>query len=102
MIHYTCDRCQAALDPADQTRYVVQMEVHCVGNQAEDAVQEGDVDSLSELHQMLEGIDGEAVISDQDLPTHRGRYDLCPRCYKQFINNPLGRDTSFALHFSNN
>jgi hypothetical protein len=105
MIHYTCDRCKAVLNPADQSRYVVQVEVHCVGDpavQSTESAEEGDVDSLSELHQLLEGMEDEAMLPDQDLPTHRGRYDLCPPCYKQFLRNPLGRDTTFALHFSNN
>ncbi len=102
MIHYTCDRCQTVLDPADQTRYVVQLEVHCVGSQSVGPVTDADVDSLTELHQLLEGSEGEPLIADPELPTHRGRYDLCPQCYKQFLRNPLGRDANFALHFSNN
>lgn len=102
MIHYTCDRCKAELDPADHSRYVVQVEVHCVGDQPSVPVPEADIDSLTELHQLLEGVEGEALISEEDLPTHRGRYDLCPRCYKQFLRNPLGHDSNFALHFSNN
>lgn len=79
------------------------MEVHAVGDQDSDGVaQEADLDSLSELHLLLEGAQSHDSVRDHDLPTHRGRYDLCPECYKQFLLNPLGRDTPFALHFSNN
>lgn len=102
MIHYTCDRCKAVLDPADQARYVVHVEVQCVGEPSVASAAEPDMDSLSELHELLEGMQGDPLVDDQELPTHRGRYDLCPQCYKQFLRNPLGRDTSFALHFSKN
>lgn len=103
MIHYTCDRCKAVIDPADEARYVVQLEVHCVSDpEADDSRCDGDVDSLTELHQLLEGIETDPLLEDDEPPAHRGRYDLCPQCYKQFVQNPLGRETGFALHFSNN
>lgn len=73
-----------------------------MGEQPAGLVEDADVDSLSDLHQLLEGMEGEALVSDSELPAHRDRYDLCPECYKQFLRNPLGRDTPMALHFSNN
>jgi len=152
MIHYTCDRCKSLFDSASQTRYIVQMEVHRVAELSEPLVDPDDVDSLSELHQLLEGIesrretlpdtdldalDGDVAhppevsldardltsdsraadsraagiacerdltedASDNDLPTHRAHYELCPQCYRSFLRNPLGRDAGAALHFSKN
>jgi len=146
MIHYTCDRCKSLIDSAAQTRYIVQMEVHRVAELGAPLVDDDDVDTLSELHQLLEGIEsrcdslpgldslsgldsdnlagegGNALdpvidprtagiacerdltedATDNDLPTHRAHYELCPQCYRAFLRNPLGRDTGVALHFSKN
>ena len=142
MIHYTCDRCKSVVDPAQRTRYIVHVEVHSVEDRHLEPGDSGDVDSLSLLHQMLEGIESKPItmddsdddllhcdetfphglvvddrsggiaksveidptedVSDDDLPTHRAQYDLCPECYRVFLRNPLGRDLSPALHFSKN
>lgn len=142
MIHYTCDRCKSVIDPAQRTRYIVHVEVHSVEEPHQELGDSGDVDSLSLLHQMLEGIeskpitmndcDGEMLdgddaiaaalgvesravtlehpaeidptddVSDDDLPTHRAQYDLCPQCYRMYLRNPLGRDLSPVLQFSKN
>jgi hypothetical protein len=59
------------------------------------------VDQLTELHQILEGI-AEDDLDGAQATHHRGRYDLCPECHRQFLKNPLGRDTMLALGFSNN
>ena len=100
MIHYTCDRCKRQINTSDQTRYVVQIEIQSA---AEGPIGEldDDVDQLTELHQILEGIADEDLDGSQ-ASSHRGRYDLCPECHRQFLKNPLGRDTMLALGFSNN
>ena len=101
MIHYICDRCKRQINIADQTRYIVQIDIHSAVDPPREDL-EDDVDHLAELHQMLEGI----VDSDLDDPcaesSHHGRYDLCPECHRQFLKNPLGRDAMLALGFSNN
>ncbi|MEM9589126.1 MAG: hypothetical protein AAGA03_17725, partial [Planctomycetota bacterium] len=60
---------------------------------------EDDLDHLSELNAALESIDDEM---DAQVTAHRGRYDLCPECYRQFLRNPLGREMVMELGFSNN
>ncbi len=101
MIHYTCDRCKRQINTADQTRYIVQIDIHS----AADGIvgdMDDDVDQLSELHQILEGISDEELECGSPDSGHRGRYDLCPGCHRQFLENPLGRDKVLALGFSNN
>jgi hypothetical protein len=142
MTHYTCDRCKSVIDPAQRTRYIVHVEVHSVADQRQEQDDSGEVDSLSLLHQMLEGIESKPVtlndccdhlqtdeeallsglgvddrssgigqssdidpsddVADDDLPTHRAEYELCPECYRMYLRNPLGRDLAPALHFSKN
>lgn len=67
MPHYTCDRCQAVFGSADHPRYLVQLEVHR-GPALLDEVEGGsDVDPLSQLHQLLTGIESRPVsVGDHD------------------------------------
>lgn len=100
MIHYTCDRCKREIDTTHQTRYVVQIEIQPAAEMGVEL--NDDVDHLSELHQLLEGLHLEGDVEGCAETTHRGRYDLCPDCRNQFLKNPLGRDTMLALGFSKN
>lgn len=103
MIHYTCDRCKRQINTADQTRYVIQIDIQSAAEEPCSEV-EDDIDQLTELHQMLEGMADEHIDTqdNESESSHRGRYDLCPECHRQFLKNPLGRDAVLALGFSNN
>jgi protein-arginine kinase activator protein McsA len=100
MIHYTCDRCKRQINTADQTRYIVQIDIHSAADPSNIELDD-DIDHLTELHQMLEGIH-EHALNDEVQSSHHGQYDLCPECHRQFLKNPLGRDAMLALGFSNN
>jgi hypothetical protein len=101
MIHYTCDRCKRQINIADQTRYIVQIDIQTAADEPRVEL-EDDIDHLTELHQMLEGMAESTMDSDDRESSHHGRYDLCPECHRQFLRNPLGRDAVLALGFSNN
>lgn len=107
MIHYTCDRCRTPIDPTEDLRYVVRIQVQCIGEEALDAASDTDLDPLSELHHTLESQDPERLRSEGLVATdatadNLAQYDLCGRCYQRFVRNPLGRDSKPAFHFSNN
>ncbi len=55
MIHYICDRCKRQINTADQTRYIVQIDIQSAADHPVEEL-EDDVDHLAELHQILEGI----------------------------------------------
>ncbi len=101
MIHYTCDRCKRQINTADQTRYVIQIDIQSAADEPKSDI-EDDIDQLTELHQMLEGMTDQPIDAEESESSHRGRYDLCPECHRQFLKNPLGRDAVLALGFSNN
>jgi hypothetical protein len=101
MIHYTCDRCKRQINVADQMRYVVQIDIQSAVEEPMPEI-EDDIDQLTELHQMLEGLSVDAIDSDGRESSHHGRYDLCPECHRQYLQNPLGKDAVLALGFSNN
>ncbi len=101
MIHYTCDRCKRQINTADQTRYIVQIDIQSAADHPAAEI-EDDVDQLTELHQLLESMTDTEIEDDDVESSHHGRYDLCPECHRQFLKNPLGRDAVLALGFSNN
>jgi hypothetical protein len=82
-------------------RYVVKIEVQTAPDECLSELDD-DVDHLSELHQVLEGLTDEELIDEEDDATMNGDYDLCPDCHAQYLKNPLGRDAVLPLGFSNN
>ncbi len=103
MIHYACDLCGRELDPREDLRYVVRMEVYAAFDPlaAEDE-EADDRDHLEEIQEILErmrDIDDPQIGSDV---YQQMRFDLCPECRKRFIGNPLGREVAKVLDFSEN
>lgn len=103
MINYFCDLCKRKLDPREDLRYVVKIEISAafdpVGVEEDE---EDDRDYLEEIQEILERLEeshgdqvGEGVY--QQL-----RFDLCPECRKKFLKNPLGRESAKLLGFSEN
>jgi hypothetical protein len=102
MIRYLCDLCKRELDPDEDIRYVVKMEIRAAFDPSvADDEEEDDRDHLQEIQSMLERLEqcndqvGEDVY--QQL-----RFDLCPECRKKFVKNPLGREIAKVLDFSKN
>ena len=101
MIHFSCDRCKRSIDPADQLRYVVRIEIRAALD-FEDAVDDlNDRDHLTDIEEILEG--AQDSISDfvSDDVYQQKRFDLCPDCYRKFVRNPVGKD-AVELNFSEN
>jgi hypothetical protein len=99
MIHYTCDLCKRELDPSDDLRYVVRIEIAAAFDPVA-GEEEGDRDHLEEIQDLLEHLEdapggqiGEDVY--QEL-----RFDLCPQCRKRYCKNPLGGFASKVLNYS--
>ena len=101
MIHYSCDRCKRAIDPAHELRYVVRLEIEAAIEQLSGDI-EDDVDRLQELEEILESSDDDGSASLGDELFQRKRFDLCVRCYRHFCKNPLGIEKSTPFGFSQN
>lgn len=100
MIQYTCDCCQRLINPEEEVRYVVRMEIYAAFDAAEDV--DCDRDHLQEIEDILESL---SDLEDSDIGAdvfQQVRYDLCSDCRKKFLSNPLGRVTSRKVGFSNN
>jgi len=125
MMHYTCDRCQCVIDPSKRTRYVVHIDVQSI---CEQPLEDDEaIDHLSVLNQVLEaescddnlldqshrgdgplesifsgGTTNESHGSHTELDSASQQFDLCPECYRKYRRNPLARELSMSLQFSNN
>ena len=89
MIRYTCDLCKRDLDPEDDLRYVVKIEISAVFDPIDDSVDE-DRDHLQEVHDILERLEDAEDDEIADEVHQQMRFDLCPECRKQFVRRPLG------------
>ena len=99
MIHFTCDRCRESIDPEQDLRYVVRMEVQAAMEPMDCEEPEDDRDHLLEIHEIIERLDDEDVDSDI---YHKKRFDLCCKCYRDFVKNPLGQREAIQVEFSEN
>ena len=99
MIQYSCDCCKRMIDPHDDLRYVVRMEVYAAMDSADS---DDDRDYLAEVQEIIER--GEDVDSDRigDDVYQQMRFDLCPDCRGKFLKNPIVRETAKQFDFSEN
>ena len=102
MIHYACDRCKRVIDPQDELRYVIRMEVRAAMDLAETGDDHDDRDHLLEVHEILESVDDLADDEIADDIYQQLRFDLCPECYRRFIKSPVGKERSVEFNFSQN
>ncbi|MEX2173232.1 MAG: hypothetical protein WD872_02650 [Pirellulaceae bacterium] len=102
MIHYSCDRCQRAIDPENDLRYVVRMEFEAVMDPLHEHDFADDRDHLLEIDEILERVDAADCPEIGDDVYQKRRYDLCPHCFRKFNQSPVGRDKKASLGFSQN
>jgi hypothetical protein len=102
MIHHSCDLCKRPLDPSDDLRYVVKMEVYAAFDPVELDEPEADCDHLQDLDDIIEQLDDLSSDAIGDEICQHLRFDLCPECRKRFLANPLGRKATKKFNFSQN
>ncbi|MGD9646550.1 MAG: hypothetical protein AB7U73_12620 [Pirellulales bacterium] len=102
MIHYSCDCCKRELDPEDNVRYVVRMEIAQEVQPLGVDELDDDRDYLDENQDAQERLDETELIELCSAGARTMRFDLCADCAKRFLKNPLGRDVAKQLNFSEN
>ncbi|NQU25478.1 MAG: hypothetical protein HQ567_29695 [Candidatus Nealsonbacteria bacterium] len=100
MIRYSCDICKRDLDPDQDLRYVVRMEVFAAIDPAAD--DDEDRDHLQEIQDILERMEDTENDQIGEDVFQQLRFDLCPECRKKFLKDPLGRDIAKVFGFSAN
>jgi hypothetical protein len=102
MISYSCDLCKRNLDPEQDLRYVVKIEISAAFDPISPEEEESDRDHLEEIQDILQRLeDGQCEEISEDV-FQQLRFDLCPECRKRFAKNPLGREAAKLLGFSKN
>ena len=101
MIRYSCDLCKRQLDPQEDLRYVVKMEIYAAFDPVTDQ-EEDDRDHLQEIQDILERLDDAESDQIGDDVYQQLRFDLCAECRKKFACNPLGREKANIFGFSQN
>jgi len=101
MIRYSCDLCKRDLDPEEDLRYVVKIEVYAAFDPVA-TEEEDDRDHLQEIQDILERLDDSESEYVGDDVYQQLRFDLCPECRRRFIKSPLGREAVKAVGFSEN
>jgi hypothetical protein len=102
MIRYSCDMCKRDLDPEEDLRYVIKMEVYAAFDPTSSNEDENDRDHLQEIQDILECLEDADDDQIGEDVYQQLRFDLCPECRKKFLQNPLGRETAKAFGFSSN
>jgi hypothetical protein len=100
MLHVTCDYCHREIVPGVHDRFVVKMEVYAATDLAELTDADLDQDHLEALAEQLEESCPEA---DELAPAFKNmRFDLCQKCHKRFLRDPLGKEAVQKFDFSKN
>ena len=100
MLHFSCDLCGGQLD---EQRFVVQLEAYPAFDPDQLSPADLDSDHLQQVaHQLDSAEHGDDGIDDDCCETKRFRFDLCPRCHRKFVRDPLGREAARRLTFSKN
>jgi len=101
MIRYQCDVCKRELDPEEERRFVVKMELYQAFDPLHDDEGDDDRDYLQEIHELIERRESLDDELDEEA-FQQMRFDLCPDCYRRFAKDPLARDLAKRFEFSKN
>jgi len=101
MIHYSCDRCKRTIEPDEELRYSVSIEIQ-VAMDSTDFESSDQRDHLDELHQILERLDDDEKAEISEFAYQQRRFDLCSCCHREYVKNPLALEAAAKLGFSEN
>jgi hypothetical protein len=97
----TCDLCGKDLRSGEDLHFVVKLEVYASHDPSELTEADLDQDHIEAISELLQEID--ELPHDPFPPaTQQLRYDLCSCCRQRFLRDPLGKDASTKLYFSEN
>ncbi len=102
MIRYSCDLCKRELDPQEDLRYVVKIEVYAALEARAGDEDEDDRDHLQDIQDLLESLDESGSDQIGEDVYQQLRLDLCAECRKKFLQDPLGREPARTVNFGPN
>lgn len=101
MIHYSCDRCKKPINPDEELRYTVAIEIQ-VAIDSSEFEYEDEREHLKELNEILERLDDEERAEISEYAYQKRRFDLCSCCHREYVKNPLVADVAANFGFSDN
>jgi hypothetical protein len=102
MMHFSCDFCGKDMTPDGTERFVLKMEVFAATDPRELTDDDLETDHVEEMARLLCAME-EAEEEPPLLPTcKKMRFDLCARCFRKFVKDPLGRENAAKFDFSSN
>ena len=102
MMHFSCDFCGKDMTQDGAARFILKMEAYAATDPAELTDDDLETDHVEEMAQLLCEME-EADEEPQLRPTSKKmRFDLCPGCFRKFVNDPLGRENATKFDFSPN
>ena len=101
MIHHSCDRCKQLIETETDIRYVVRIEIQA-SMDGFDCEIEDDRDHLLEVEEIIDRLESHESDEVGEEIYQRQKYDLCSKCFREFIRNPLKKETNVQLGFSEN
>ena len=102
MIHYSCDRCKRSIQPDEELRYTVHVEIQVTIDSSEFEHEESREHHLDELNEILSRLDDDERAEISEHAYQRRRFDLCSKCHREYVKNPLAVDAKAHLGFSEN
>jgi hypothetical protein len=103
MLHFSCDLCGKDLTAGAAPRFVVKMEAFAASDPVGLTDDDTDPDHVEEMARLLSEQEENGDDGPAPLPAcKKMRFDLCPYCYRKFLADPLSRETTAKLHFSEN
>lgn len=102
MVHYTCDMCGKPLLTEEDFRYVVKIEVYTACDAAEmDDDMDEEISEMEEENERLDGLhDPAEMLENSEYKTFR--FDLCTKCHKKYLQDPLFLKSWHRTRFSEN
>ncbi len=88
MVHYTCDGCGVTVRQTD-LRYVVKIDARAAYGPLEIRLADLMRDHETELRELVEQLKGRDPAELEDEIYKQFELDLCPACYRVYIQNPL-------------
>ncbi|MFK7769783.1 MAG: hypothetical protein AB8B55_21425 [Mariniblastus sp.] len=98
MIHYSCDRCKRSIQPDEELRFSVNIEIQ-VNLDPSDFEAEEDRDHLEELNEILGRLDDTDRDEISQSAYQKRHFDLCSDCHREYVQNPLALDASVKHGF---
>lgn len=98
MIRYRCDGCQLDLKRDGSNHFIVRIEAFAAAGKLEFTPEDLERDHAAEMETIIRDLACTSPDEIEDQVYRSFRFDLCPKCHRAFLKNPLpgapNQDTS--------